>query len=87
MFVCQDQEQQADFLHAADYELTGCQIPYWSQPDRERFVGRERILFAVEADAHAGDLVAKRVPKWPRTHSHREHAPDVRTLVMTYGAR
>jgi hypothetical protein len=60
VFVCQDEQQQADFLHTADYELTGCQVPYWGDVDRQRYVGRDRILFTVEADAHAGDLVAKR---------------------------
>jgi hypothetical protein len=87
LFVCQDEEHQAHFLGAADFELTGCQMPYWSEPGRERYVGRERIIFAVEGDAHAGELVAKRVPKWPRTHPLREQAPDVRTLLMTYSAR
>ena len=83
VFVCQAEQQQTEFLRAADYELTGCQVPYWGDVDRRHYVGRDRILFALEAGAHAGELTAKCVPKWPRTHPHREQAPDVRTLVMT----
>ena len=87
VFVCQDEQQQTEFLRAADCELTGCQVPYWGDVDRHYYVGRDRILFALEAGAHAGELTAKRVPKWPRTHPHREQTPDVRTLVMTHTRR
>ena len=56
IFVCQDEDQRDQFLYAADYELTGhhdC-LDY----NCDRFVGRNRILFAVEQDMHAGRLDA-----------------------------
>ena len=64
IFVCQDEDQRDQFLYAADYELTGHHdgLDY----NRDRFVGRNRILFAVEQDMHAGRLDAWRVPAVPR---------------------
>jgi hypothetical protein len=57
IFVCQDEDQLDQFLHAADYELTGHHDCL--DHNRDRFVGRNRILFAVEQDMHAGRLDAR----------------------------
>ncbi|HET8536794.1 MAG TPA: replication-relaxation family protein [Solirubrobacteraceae bacterium] len=83
VFVCQDEDQLDQFLHAADYELTGhhdC-LDY----NRDRFVGRNRILFAVEKDMHAGRLDAWRVPAVPRGHLNREKHSRIRGVGLTVG--
>ncbi len=83
VFVCQDEDQLDQFLHAADHELTGhhdC-LDY----NRDRFVGRNRILFAVEKDMHAGCLDAWRVPAVPRDHLNREKHSQVRSVGLTVG--
>jgi hypothetical protein len=84
IFVCQDEDQRNQFLYAADYELTGhhdC-LDY----NRDRFVGRSRILFAVEQDMHAGRLDAWRVPAVPRDHLNREQHFHVRRVGLTVGS-
>lgn len=83
IFVCQDEDQLDQFLHAADYELTGhhdC-LDY----NRDRFVGRNRILFAVEKDMHAGYLDAWRVPAVPRDHPNPEKHSHIRSVGLTVG--
>lgn len=83
LFVCQDEDQLDQFLHAADYELTGhhdC-LDY----NRDKFVGRNRILFAVEQDMHAGRLDAWRVPAVPRDHPNREKHSHIRSVGLTVG--
>ena len=83
VFVCQDEDQLDQFLHAADCELTGhhdC-LDY----NRDKFVGRNRILFAVEQDMHVGRLDAWRVPAVPRGHPNREKHSDVRSVGLTIG--
>lgn len=83
VFVCQDEDQLDQFLYAADYELTGhhdC-LDY----NRDRFVGRNRILFAVEQHMHAGRLDAWRVPVVPRDHLNREEHSHIRSVGLTVG--
>ena len=84
IFVCQDGAQRDQFLYAADYELTGhhdC-LDY----NRDQFVGRNRILFAVEQDMHAGRLDAWRVPVVPRDHLGRDKHSHVRGVALTVGS-
>ena len=84
IFICQDEDQLDQFLHAADYELTGhhdC-LDY----NHDRFVGRNRILFAVEQDMHAGRLDAWRVPAVPRDHLNRDKHSHVRNVALTVGS-
>jgi Replication-relaxation len=76
IFICQDQEHLRAFVHAADYELTGHHWHPSYGPEDYRFIGRERILFCVERDAHAGSFAAWRVPEFPSDHRARE--PNVR---------
>jgi hypothetical protein len=80
LFVCQDEEQREQFLAAADRELTGHRWHPTVPPERHEYVGRRRILFAVERDAHAGQLEAWRLPAFPTDHSAREH--DVRRVAL-----
>ena len=83
IFVCQDEDQLDQFLHAADYELTGYHdcLDY----NRNQFVGRNRVLFAVEQHMHAGRLEAWRVPAVPRDHPNREKHSHVRCVGLTVG--
>ena len=81
IFICQDEDQRDQFLYAADYELTGhhdC-LDY----NRDQFVGRNRILFAVEQDMHSGRLEAWRVPAVPRDHLNREEHSHVRRIGLS----
>ena len=72
VFVCQNEHQREQFVEAADYELTGHQMPPSGSWDRAVYVGRRRIVFAVEHDAHAGGLDAWRLPAFPPDHPRRE---------------
>ena len=71
MFVCQDDEQRDLFIEAADRQLHGHRWHPDVSPDRYEYVGRQRMLFAAEVDAHAGVLEARRIPDVPKGHSGR----------------
>jgi hypothetical protein len=62
IFICQDQDQRRQFLSAADRELTGHRWHPSAPPEQHDHVGRRRILFAIERDAHDGVLEAWRLP-------------------------
>ena len=62
------------FLAAADRELTGHRWHPDVAPERYEYVGRQRILFATELDAHAAVLEARRVPAFPAGHQSRRRA-------------
>ena len=71
LFVCQDEEQRDLFIDAADRHLTGHRWHPDVAPDRYEYVGRQRVLFAAELDAHAGVLEARRIPAAPKGHVTR----------------
>jgi hypothetical protein len=71
LFVCQDDEQRDLFLDAADRQLSGHRWHPDVSPERYEYVGRHRILFAAEIDAHACTLEARRVPAFPLGHESR----------------
>jgi hypothetical protein len=83
LFVCQDDEQRDLFLDAADRQLTGHRWHPDVAPDRYEYLGRQRMLFATEVDAHAGVLEARRLPAVPRGHSARD---DGKRRVRIAGA-
>ena len=81
LFVCQNEAQRDSFLAAADRELTG---HHWNPSVRytaDHYVGRRRILFACEADSHAGLCEARRVPPYPPSHPARVGQDAVARLV------
>jgi protein involved in plasmid replication-relaxation len=80
IFVCQTQEQRQQFLAAADYELTGHHWHPSAAPERHDYVGRTRLLFALEHDAHAGILEAWQLPRFPPRHPARD--PAVRRVRL-----
>jgi hypothetical protein len=84
LFVCQDDSQREQFLAAADRELTGHRWHPTVAVDRHEYVGRRRILFAIEPDAHAAVLEAWRLPAFPPDHPARDD--NVRRVVLTSGA-
>jgi hypothetical protein len=53
VFVCQTKEQREQFIAAADRELTGHHWHPSAGPEHHDYVGRHRVLFALEHDAHA----------------------------------
>jgi hypothetical protein len=61
LFVCQDEDQRAQFLAAADRELTGHRWHPSVEPERYEYVGRRQLLLCVERDAHAAHLEAWRL--------------------------
>jgi hypothetical protein len=71
LFVCQDQAHRDKFLAAADSDLTGHLWHPSADQSEHHYVGRRRILFACEADAHAGILEARRMPAYPPRHPGR----------------
>ena len=74
LFVCQEQTRRDKFLAAADRDLTGHLWHPAVAPSEKQYPGRRRILFACEADVHAGILEALRVPGYPPRHPGRRGA-------------
>ena len=69
VFVCQTCAQRDAFMAAADSEVLGYR---WHPSSGEStYVGRDRMLFASEIDAHAGSLEAWKLPAVPRGHPGR----------------
>jgi hypothetical protein len=71
LFICQDEQHRDKFLAAADRDLTGHLWHPSAGPSEQHYPGRRRILFACEADAHAGIPEARRVPAYPPAHPSR----------------
>lgn len=69
-----DGVQRADFLDAADRQLTGHRWHPDVSPDRYEYIRRQRILFATEIDAHARRRKALRLPVVPDGADRREDA-------------
>jgi hypothetical protein len=80
VFVCQDHRQREQFMAAADHELTGHRWHPSVDADRHEYVGRRRVLFALERDVHAGALEAWRLPAFP--HGHPSRLSDVRHVRL-----
>lgn len=72
LFVCQDEAQRDLFLSAADRELVGHRWHPDVEPEQYEYVGRQRMLFAAEVDAHEGRLAARRIPAFPPGHRARQ---------------
>jgi Replication-relaxation len=81
VFVCQDERQRELFMRAADSELTGHHWHPSIDPEQHEYVGRRRILFALDRDAHAGSLEVWRLPKFPAGHPSRD--PRVRRVLLS----
>ena len=80
LFVCQAKHQREQFMAAADSELTGHRWHPSVSADDYEYVGRRRVLFALERDVHAGILEAWRLPAFPPQHPAR--MPDVRSVRL-----
>ena len=88
LFVCQDEDQRNQFLHAADRELTGRHSPYYSATASQKaYVGRNRILFTRELDAHSGHLQAHRLPEQPPERGGPQRADATVRRVRLPGHR
>lgn len=81
LFVCQDADQRRQFLHGADHQLTGHHWHPSATVDQHRHVGREHIFFAVEEDAHRGELDVWRLPAFPPGHPARQSKVE-RTALL-----
>jgi hypothetical protein len=74
LFVCQTPEQCRQFLTAADHELTGQHWHPSVDGEHHDYVGRRRVLFTLEHDAHIGTLEAWQLPRLPPSRPARESA-------------
>jgi Replication-relaxation len=72
LFICQDDAQRDDFLARADHELTGHLWHPATTADEHEYVGRRRILFCDERDAHLGRSHARRLAPYPPGHPARQ---------------
>ena len=72
IFVCQDPESRERFVRAADHEVTGHHWHASWAAEASHYVGRRNMLFAVEQDAHRGQLEAWRLPAFPPDHRGRD---------------
>jgi hypothetical protein len=72
-------------MRAADHELTGHLWHPSLGPDHHEYVGRDRILFALEHEQHAGKSQAWRLPSFPPDHQSR--TPDIRHVPLARDAR
>jgi len=82
LFVCQTPEQREAFVAAADRELTGHRWHPSAGPERHDYVGRRRVLFALEHDAHDGRVDAWQLPAFPAGHPARDVSVRRRRLVI-----
>lgn len=80
IFVCQDPESRERFVRAADHEVTGHHWHASWAAEASHYVGRRNMLFAVEQDAHRGQLEAWRLPAFPP--DHRERDPTVNRVRL-----
>jgi hypothetical protein len=80
LFVCQTQDQRQQLLTAADHELTGHHWHPSAPSEQHDYVGRRRLLFALEHDAHTGTLEAWQLPRLPPRHPARD--PAVRRVRL-----
>jgi hypothetical protein len=83
LFICQDETQRDDFLACADRELTA-HLWHPSRPvETHEYIGRRRILFCHERDAHLARTEARRVPPYPPAHpSRRGRDAEVRGVRL-----
>jgi hypothetical protein len=81
LFVCQDPQQREQFIRGADHQLTGHRRHSTLPPEQHRYIGRQRLLFAVESDAHHGLLEGWRLPAFPPNHPARSNAVEQLTLA------
>lgn len=78
LFVCQDTEQRDLFIDAADRKVIGHRWHPDAAPEDYHYVGRQRMLFAAEIDAHVGSVEARRMPAFPP--GHRARQPEQRRV-------
>jgi hypothetical protein len=65
VFVCRDRSRARELTRLADSVLCACRAYAGEYPFEWEYLGRERILFAAERDAHEGLLRAFGVPRVP----------------------
>jgi Replication-relaxation len=83
LFICQDDAQRDDFLARADREVTGHRWHPSRPANEHEYIGRRRILFCNEGDAHVGHCQARRLPPYPPGHpSRRSHKAEVRRVRL-----
>ncbi len=79
IFVCQDAEHRRRFVYAADAELTGHLNHGTGEYREERYIVRDRMLFALESDIRNAKATAIALP--PR-HEQRNDPATVRHVPL-----
>jgi hypothetical protein len=88
LFICQDDAQRDDFLARADRELSGHRWHPSRPADEHEYIGRRRILFCNERDAHLGQCTARRLPPCPPGHPARHgHDAEIRGVRLPGSTR
>ncbi len=82
IFVCQNEHQRDRLLAASEYELTGYHCYSSRVTDEQAYVGRSRVLFAIDSDMHAGDVRAGRVSGFPPEHRNRGEEHSMRQVRL-----
>ncbi|MBA3261473.1 MAG: replication-relaxation family protein [Thermoleophilaceae bacterium] len=82
LFICQNDAQRDDFLARADQELTGHRWHPSHSADEHSYIGRRRILFCDERDAHRGLCEALRLAPYPPGHPGRGREGEVRGVRL-----
>jgi hypothetical protein len=73
-------------LACADRELTGHRWHPSHTSEQHDYIGRRRVLFCTERDAHLGELTAQRLPPRPPGHPARQgHDTHVRRVQLPVG--
>jgi len=82
VFVCQDAEHRRRFVYAADCELTGHLNHGTGAYREERYIARDRMLFALESDIRDNKTTAIALPALPPRHEQRTDPATVRHVPL-----
>lgn len=78
VFVCQDEDQRERFVDAADRQFTVYQQDWADLNPAHEWVVRDRVLFAIEDEMHAGQPWAVRLPHHPPVRNRDDRLRLVR---------
>jgi hypothetical protein len=85
IFVCVDEVTVANFMRAADRQVTGRVAQPGTAERTWPYPGRERMLFVAERDVHEGNLRAWKLPAKPTATGGTE--PEPREVRLPGGRR
>jgi hypothetical protein len=78
IFICTDEFSLANFMHAADRQMTGRLAQPGTPEHNWPYPGRKRVLFVAERDIHEGNPRAWKLPLKPTVGRGKFEAREVR---------